>query len=82
MTNTKGITLVELQGLIVKLIEEYGADAPVLISETMFVRGADVTYIRHMDMNDIKFQSLDMSAAELKTQFEEGVVIGYVPTVE
>ena len=39
MTNTKGITLVELQGLIVKLIEEHGADAPVLISETMLVRG-------------------------------------------
>lgn len=77
------LTLQQLQTIIEKLIAEYGENAPVLISEIVFRKGAEECIIRHMESNDIMFKKhLNMSPAFIHSQFDEGIVIGHVPEIE
>ncbi len=78
----EALTLQQLQTIVEKLIAEYGENCPVLISETVFRKGAEECIIRHMESNDIMFKKeLDMSPAFIHSQFDKGIVIGYVPEI-
>lgn len=77
------INLQQMKTIIEKLIAEYGETAPLLISEIVFRKGAEECVIRHMDSSDITFKkNLNMSPAFIHSQFDEGIVIGYVPEIE
>jgi len=77
------MTLIELYTLIQKLLEEGKELEQILISEQVVVGGEVTTIIRDLQLSDITFEKeLDMSAAFLQTQFNKGLVIGFIPQVD
>ncbi len=77
------MTLLELYALIQKLLEEGKEMEQVLISEQVMVGEEVKTIIRDLMVSDINFEKgLDMSAAFLQTQFNKGLVIGFIPQVD
>jgi len=77
------MTLLELYALIQKLLEEGKETEQVLISEQVLVGGEVKTIIRDLLPSDINFEKdLDMSEVFIQTQFNQGLVIGFMPKVD
>lgn len=77
------MTILELYALIQKLLEEGRELEQILISEQVMIGGEVKTIIRDLQLSDINFvKDLDMSSAFLETQFNKGLVIGFVPKID
>lgn len=77
------MTIKDLKKHIEELESKHGEDCHVFISE-QFVSGNTIrVQIRDMEKTDVAFsKSVSDTAAYVYSQFNEGIVIGFIPTVE
>lgn len=77
------MTIKDLKILIEELETKHGEDCHVFKSE-FFISGNKVqNQISDFEKTDINFvKDVEMTAAFVYSQFNEGLVIGFVPTVE
>jgi hypothetical protein len=80
----KYLTVEDLYKVLEDLIKADGsnADKTVFIAENFIKWDAVTTRLRQVTANDFKIEKdLDYSPAELESQLTEGLVIGYLPTI-
>lgn len=77
------MTIKDLEQYIQELKDKHGEDCHVFKSE-FFISGNKVqNQISDFKKTDINFvKDVEMTAAFVYSQFNEGLVIGFVPTVE
>ncbi len=77
------MNVLELFAYLQQCMENGQEMAQVMIAEQAIVNGEQVTTIRDLQKSDLQFtNNLGFTAAFLQTQFDKGLVIGFIPKVD